>query len=76
MSRRGNCHDNAVAESFFANLKKKKIRRRRYITRDEAKQAVFNYIELYYNPNRRHTYNDCVPPAVVDREYFVNLGSV
>lgn len=76
MSRRGNCHDNAVAESFFANLKKEKIRRRRYATRDEAKQAVFNYIELYYNPNRRHTHNNRVPPAVVDREYFVNQGSV
>lgn len=76
MSRRGNCHDNAVAESFFANLKKEKIRRRRYKTRGEAKQAVFNYIELYYNPNRRHTHNDRVPPAVVDRKYFMNLGSV
>jgi len=76
MSRRGNCHDNAVAESFFANLKKEKIRRRRYTTRDEAKQAVFNYIELYYNPNRRHTHNDRVPPAVVDQQYFVNQGSV
>ena len=76
MSRRGNCHDNAVAESFFANLKKEKIRRKRYATQDEAKQAVFNYIELYYNPTRRHTHNNRVPPAVVDRENFVNQGNV
>jgi putative transposase len=50
MSRRGNCHDNAVAESFFSNLKKEKIRRRIYPNRAEAKQAVFHYIEMVYNP--------------------------
>jgi putative transposase len=50
MSRRGNCWDNAVAESFFANLKKERIRRRIYKTRDEARGAVFNYIEMFYNP--------------------------
>ena len=76
MSRRGNCHDNAVAESFFANLKKEKIRRKRFVSRDDAKQAIFNYIELFYNPSRRHTHNNRVSPAVVDREYFVNQGSV
>ena len=67
MSRRGNCHDNAVAESFFANLKKEKIRRKRYPTRDEARQAVFEYIELYYNPKRRHTHNGRVAPAVYEK---------
>ena len=47
MSRRGNCHDNAVAESFFSNLKKELIRRKVYKTRDEAKADVFNYIEFF-----------------------------
>lgn len=55
ISRSGNCHDNAVAESFFSNLKKKKIRRRIYSKLAEAKQVVFHYIKMVYNPTRRHT---------------------
>ena len=46
MSRRGNCHDNAVAESFFNLLKRERIRRRVYRSRDEARQDVFDYIEI------------------------------
>lgn len=76
MSRRGNCHDNAVAESFFANLKKEKIRRIKFRTREDARQAIFNYIELFYNPKRRHTYNNRVAPAVIERQYFMNQESV
>ncbi len=53
MSRRGNCLDNAVAESFFQLLKRERIRRRIYRSRDEARQDVFNYIELFYNSKRR-----------------------
>jgi len=47
MSRRGNCHDNAVAESFFQLLKRERIRRKTYNTRDDARRDVFNYIELF-----------------------------
>ena len=47
MSRRGNCHDNAVAESFFSSLKRERIRRRTYKTREEARQDVFDYIEMF-----------------------------
>ena len=50
MSRRGNCHDNAVAESFFQLLKRERIRRRTYSTRAEARQDVFDYIEMFYAP--------------------------
>ncbi|MGY5845707.1 IS3 family transposase, partial [Vibrio cincinnatiensis] len=50
MSRRGNCHDNAVAESFFQLLKRERIKRKIYATRDDAKMDVFNYIEMFYNP--------------------------
>ncbi len=57
MSRRGNCYDNAVAESFFASLKTERIRRKIYKTRQEARQDVFDYIELFYNPKRRHVKN-------------------
>ena len=76
MSRRGNCWDNAVAESFFSNLKKEKIRRKIYKTRDEARAAVFNYIEMFYNPRRRHTNNGRVSPTVYEQEYFMKQESV
>jgi putative transposase len=49
MSRRGNCHDNAVAESFFQLLKRERIRRRIYLNREEARRDVFDYIEMFYN---------------------------
>jgi len=63
MSRRGNCHDNAVAESFFQLLKRERIRRRTYITRDAARQDVFDYIEMFYNPTRKHTNNGMLSPV-------------
>ena len=49
MSRRGNCHDNAVAESFFQLLKRERIRKHIYATRQEARRDVFSYIEMFYN---------------------------
>jgi transposase InsO family protein len=51
MSRRGNCHDNAVAESFFQLLKWERIRRRIYADCEEARCDVFNYIETFYDRN-------------------------
>ena len=63
MSRRGNCHDNAVAESFFQLLKRERIRRRTYPTRDAARQDVFEYIEMFYNPKRKHTNNGMLSPV-------------
>jgi len=55
MSRRGNCYDNAVVESFFSSLKKERIRRKTYLTRDEARADIFDYIEVFYNRTRRHS---------------------
>jgi len=55
MSRRGNCYDNAFAESFFATLKKELIYRHVYSTKDEAKKAIFEYIEVWYNRQRLHS---------------------
>ena len=55
MSRRGNCWDNAMMESFFATLKKERIHQEDYATRREARQSVFDYIELFYNRVRRHS---------------------
>lgn len=56
MSRRGDCWDNAVVESFFATLKLDLVFRRTFRTRAEARQAIFNYIEVFYNRQRRHSY--------------------
>ena len=63
MSRRGNRHDTAVAESFFQLLKRERIRRRTDPTRDAARQDVFDYIELFYNPKRTHTNNGMLSPV-------------
>ena len=63
MSRRGNCYDNAVAESFFHLLKTERIRRKTYKNRQEARHDVFDYIELFYNPKRRHANNGMLSPV-------------
>jgi len=55
MSRKGDCWDNAVAESFFHTLKVELIHRRKYRTRDEAKRSIFEYVEMYYNRKRAHS---------------------
>ena len=55
MSRKGNCWDNACVESFFGTLKKELVHDRRYATREEAKQDVFEWIEVFYNRQRRHS---------------------
>jgi putative transposase len=62
MSRRGNCWDNAVAESFFASLKKERIKKRIYNTREQATSDVRDYIESFYNCRRRHSYIGGVSP--------------
>jgi putative transposase len=67
MSRRGNCWDNAVAESFFSNLKSEKIKKRIYKTRQEARSEVFEYIEGFYNPVRRHKHLDQLSPLEFER---------
>jgi len=63
MSRRGNCYDNAVAESFFHLLKTERIRRKTYKTRREARLDVFDYIEIFDNPKRRHANNGMLSPV-------------
>tara|TARA_R110002051_G_scaffold63765_3_gene116027 strand:- start:38 stop:421 length:384 start_codon:yes stop_codon:yes gene_type:complete len=68
MSRRGNCHDNAVTKSFFQLLKRERIRRRTYLTRGAARQDVFDYIEMSYSPNRKHTNNGMLSPVDYETE--------
>ena len=67
MSRRGNCWDNAVAESFFSSLKKERIRKRVYKTRDLARADIFDYIEIFYNRNRRHSHLGDISPEAFEQ---------
>lgn len=69
MSRKGNCHDNAVAESFFSNLKNELTHHTTYSTRKEAKAAIFDYMELFYNRMRPHQTLDYRTPVDVEAQY-------
>jgi len=62
MSGAGNCYDNAVAESFFALLKRERVHRRHYRTRVEATTDIFQYIEIFYNLQRRHSFVGYLTP--------------
>ena len=62
MSRKGNCYDNAPMESFWGKLKTEWLNDYKFKTRQEARKAVFEYIELFYNRCRLHSYNDYIPP--------------
>jgi len=55
MSRKGNCYGNAVAESFFHTLKTEVIYHEKYLTRGQARQSIFEYIEMFYNRKRKHS---------------------
>lgn len=66
MSRKGNCWDNAVAKSFFKTIKSEFIYDLKFKTREEAKQSIFNYIEVYYNRKRRHSSIDYNTPYEVE----------
>ena len=63
MSRKGNCWDNAVAESFFGTIKTELIYQHKFRTREEAKDVIFEYIEVFYNRIRMHSTNDYLSPV-------------
>ena len=63
MSRKGNCWDNACAESFFSTLKIEEVFQRKYKTRAEARQCIFEYIAVYYNRQRSHSFLDYLSPV-------------
>jgi putative transposase len=71
MSRRGNCYDNAVTESFFGTLKTELVHHQSYATREAARQSLFEYIEVFYNRQRRHSSLGHLSPL----EYEQNLVS-
>ncbi len=76
MSRRGNCHDNACAKSFFKLLKRERIKRKTYRTREEGRLDVFNYIELFYNSTRRYGNNGELSSMEYENNYFLKKLSV
>jgi len=73
MSRRGNCWDNAVTESFFGNLKSEMVHHERFATRQEAKDKLFDYIEVFYNRSRIHSAADYFAPAEYEARYRAQL---
>lgn len=75
MSRRGNCHDNAVAESFFQLLKGERIRQHLHTTREDARSHIFDYIEMLYNTRRRHGFNNQLSPVEYEARYQQRLIS-
>jgi transposase InsO family protein len=66
MSRTANCYDNAVMESFWGTLKTELVYHTKYATRDEARQSLFKYIEVFYNRIRRHSSLDYVSPEAFE----------
>lgn len=72
MSRKGNCWDNAVAESFFGTLKTELAHRARWKTRDEARLEVHEYIEIFYNRQRKHSYLEYLSPVEFERRFCLD----
>ena len=69
MSRKGECLDNAVAESFFGSLKNELVYHEDYKTRTQARQSVFEYIEVFYNRKRRHAFLNYMTPVDYEKKY-------
>ncbi len=69
MSRKGNCFDNAPIESFWGSLKNELVHHHRFKTRAEAKAAIQEYIEIFYNRQRRHSRLGNVSPAEFNKRY-------
>jgi putative transposase len=76
MSRKGDCWDNAVAESFFGRLKQERVQWRHYQTRSEAQQDILNYITMFYNSNRIHSSIGYKTPNQMESEYVLKLKKV
>ena len=70
MSEKGKCHDNAVAESFFNTLKRELVNEQNYINLDEAKSSIFEYIEVFYNKIRRHSYCNYESPDNFEKAFY------
>lgn len=76
MSRKGNCWDNAPMESFFSTLKREVVHHRRYVSREEARQDIFKYMETWYNRKRQHSSLDYLSPCEYEARYAVQHHSL
>jgi len=76
MSKKGDCWDNAVAESFFHTLKVELVHRNKFRTREEAKQRIFKYVEMYYNRKRAHSTLGNLSPVEFERQAILSLPSL
>lgn len=75
MSRKGDCWDNAVAESFFGSLKTERVFFSIYKTREEARRDIIDYIEMFYNSNRRHSYLGYVSPKEFEKLWLLKKAA-
>jgi putative transposase len=73
MSRKGNCWDNAVAERLWATIKRELTDRDKWVTRTELESALFEYIEVFYNRERAHSFLDNATPKEYDEQYRISL---
>ena len=73
MSKKGDCYDNAVIESFWGTLKEECLGRTTYHTRKEAKMAVFDYIETFYNRKRKHSFIGYLSPYLYEKQVRENM---
>ena len=73
MSRKGNCWDNSVTESFFGNLKSEMVHHECFATRQEAKDKLFDYIEVFYNRSRIHSASQYFAPAEYEARYYAQV---
>lgn len=76
MSSTGNCFDNAVAESFFHTLKTEHIYFECYQTREQAKASIFEYIEIFYNNQRKHSYLNYLSPVEFEKNYYQKQNEI
>jgi putative transposase len=76
MSRRGNCYDNAPMESFWGTLKNELVHHRQYETRRQAMQEITEYIEIFYNRQRRHSRLGYIAPAVFAQQYYRQQAAI
>lgn len=76
MSRKGNCYDNAPMESFWGTLKSELVHHKRYITRQEAIQEITEYIEIFYNRQRRQAKLGFLSPAAYEQQFYVRQLAV
>ena len=75
-SRKGSPHDNAATESFFASLEKERLRQRAFVTHEQARSSVFQYIEEFYNRRRLHSTLGYRTPDEAERDHHLELVAV